>query len=169
MSNSSSNCKKKNKSSPKNKIKKINMIINNDSNKDNINKIDNLNILNNSKNIITVDDNNLQQNINGIDLNNSLKQNINDIDLNNNLKSTINYKDLENRILSMNLNGFKNFFYIIKKNNENYTLKKEHILINLGKLKNETLNEILQFVNFYEQKENEMIKLESEINKYKKS
>ena len=158
------------------------MIINNDSNKDNINKIDNINILNNSKNIITVDDNNLQKNINGIDFNNSLKQNINYTDFNNNLKqninytdfnnnlkSTINYKDLENRILSMNLNGFKNFFYIIKKNNENYTLKKEHILINLGKLKNETLNEILQFVNFYEQKENEMIKLESEINKYKKS
>ena len=41
------------------------MIINNNSNKDNINKIDNLNILNNL-NIITVDDNNLQQNINNM-------------------------------------------------------------------------------------------------------
>lgn len=154
MSNISSNSKKKNKPSPKNKIKKINMITNNDSN--NANKINNLNILNNSKNNIT-------------DNNNNLQKNINCIDFNNNLKSTINYKDLENRILSMNLNGFKNFFYIIKKNNENFTVKKEHILINLGKLKNETLNEILQFINFYEQKETEMIKLESEINKYKKS
>lgn len=152
MSNISSNSKKKNKPSPKNKIKKINMITNNNNN---VNKINNLNILNNSKNNITVNNNNLQQNINSIDSNN-------------NLKSTINYKDLENRILSMNLNGFKNFFYIIKKNNENFTVKKEHILINLGKLKNETLNEILQFINFYEQKETEMIKLESEINKYKK-
>ena len=160
--NSSSNCKKGNKSSPKNKIKKINMIINNNNKnnkKNNINKINNLNIIKNSVNYDKTINNNLQNNLNSV----------NNVNLNNDIKSTINYKDLENRILSMNLNGFKNFFYIIKKNNENFTVKKEHILINLGKLKNDTLNEILQFINFYEQKETEMIKLESEINKYKKS
>ena len=160
MSNSSSNFKKKNKLSPNNKIKKINMVINKDTNNNkdsnnNINKINN--IIKNSANYDKTINNNLQNNLNSV----------NTFNLNNDIKSTINYKDLENRILSMNLNGFKNFFYIIKKNNENYTLKKEHVLINLGKLKNETLNEILQFVNFYEQKETEMILLESEINKYK--
>ena len=162
MSNNNSNCQKKNKSSPQNKIKKINMTINKDtnnkdSNYENINKINKINIIKNSVNYESRTNNNLQNNLNSVNTSN----------LNNNIKSTINLKDLENRILSMNLNGFKNFFYIVKKNNENYTLKKEHILINLGKLKNETLNEILQFINFYEQKETEMIKLESEINKYK--
>ena len=80
----------------------------------------------------------------------------------------IDYNDLEYRILSMNINGMKNLFNIIKKNNEKFTLKKEHILINLNKLKKNTLQDIYNLLNFYEQQESKIDSIERNLKNLKK-
>ena len=87
-----------------------------------------------------------------------------------NLNSNINklsLKDIEYKIKSINLNGLKNIFYILKKNDESFTTKKDHILVNLGKLSEKTIIDISNFIHFYEKLETEILNMENQINKLK--
>lgn len=175
------------------KIEENNKVKSNNSKKNNSNKINNSNRINKSNkinnSILTSENNKLiindnskliidktdkTNNLNNINNSNKLKiiDNLekNNITDNNNIINleNIDYNDLEYRILSMNINGMKNLFNIIKKNNEKFTLKKEHILINLNKLKKNTLVDIYNLLNFYEQQESKIDSIERNLKNLKK-
>lgn len=127
----------------------------------------------------------IKTNINN-DLNNKLgnkkiEKSNNDNELNNSNESNISkqsklgekYKNLSHlqylnkKINTLDLYNLKQIFQIIKENDENYTIKKKNILFNLGSLKQNTIDEITNFLIFIEKKQEELSKEEDLINEYK--
>lgn len=100
-------------------------------------------------------------------LENNKISNIIDKKLENKYKNISHLKFLQQKINELDLYNLKEIFKIIKDNEENYTVKKNHILFNLSSLKQETIDEITKFLMFIEKKQEELIKEESIINKFK--
>ena len=123
--------------------------------------IDN-NIYSNTNNNI---DNNIDNNINNNNVTNNNIDKNNDNDKKDGVKlyNVETLKHIEKTLNNMNPDNLKQIYQIIKKNDEKFTKKKDHILINLGSLKESTIHEILSFLSFL--KNNQQILLEDEIKK----
>lgn len=67
-------------------------------------------------------------------------------------KETIKFIEREMAVLSMD--AMTQVCRIIKKHDEKFTTKKDFVLVNLGGLKNETIQEIVSFLVFIRKNEN---------------
>jgi nicotinate-nucleotide pyrophosphorylase len=59
-------------------------------------------------------------------------------------------KKIKKAVDNMNLDNLKNIYNIITRNNQPITRKSDCFLINLGNLNVDTINEIIQFIDFIE-------------------
>jgi hypothetical protein len=66
------------------------------------------------------------------------------------MASTSDLKRIKKYVDNMNLDNLKHIYNIITKNNQPITRKSDCFLINLGNLNNETISEIITFINFIE-------------------
>ena len=64
--------------------------------------------------------------------------------------STSDLKKIKKTVDNMNLDNLKNIYNIITRNNQPITRKSDCFLINLGNLNTNTINEIIQFIDFIE-------------------
>lgn len=66
------------------------------------------------------------------------------------MSTTSDLKKIKKAVDNMNLDNLKNIYNIITKNNQPITRKSDCLLINLGNLNTNTINEIIKFIDFIE-------------------
>ena len=79
----------------------------------------------------------------------------------------INLNILTNKINELYDDGFKSVFKIIQKNNEKYIKTKNYYLIDLDNVKQETLIELNNFINYLDETYKNLKTYEIEKNKLK--
>ena len=79
----------------------------------------------------------------------------------------INLNILTNKINELYDDGFKSVFKIIKKNNEKYIKTKNYYLIDLDNVKQETLIELNNFINYLDETYKNLKNYELKKNKLK--
>lgn len=122
----------------------------------------------NTENTKNNDNDNNTKYIQGI----TLLENNNVEDINNIIKEKVEYKTnlayIQRRINSMNLESMSQIYKIINDHNEKYTETKTDILINLGNLSNNCINNISKFIEYLDSNQELLLRDEIEKNDYKK-
>lgn len=78
-------------------------------------------------------------------------------------------KYIEKHMKSLPEHALKELFNIVKKNNEDYTVKKSEILLNLGSLKESTIQELLKSIIFINNSIKNLNNIAKEIQEIKKA
>lgn len=73
------------------------------------------------------------------------------------------FNDIKNEIETFSKNEFKEIYLLLKKNNESFSTNRNGVLFDLFKLKEETINEIQNFIKLHKDnnisiQENESLK-----------
>ena len=127
------------------------------------------------KNDLIIDKNKLLMDKNDLIIDNiDIDKNLIDLNINNNITSKekvehkTNLSYIQRRVNNMNLESKSQIYKIIEDHNEKYTETKTDILINLGILNNNCIEDIMNFIEYLDSNQEVLLKDEIEKNDYKK-
>lgn len=127
------------------------------------------------KNDLNMDKHKLLTDKNDLVINNiDIDKNLIELNINNNITSKekvehkTNLSYIQRRVNNMNLESKSQIYKIIEDHNEKYTETKTDILINLGILNNNCIEDIMNFIEYLDSNQEVLLKDEIEKNDYKK-
>lgn len=99
--------------------------------------------------------------------NTSTSDNVLDITSKEKVELRANLAYIQRRINNMNIESMSQVYKIIEDHNERYTETKTDILINLGNLNHNCINDIMNFIEYLDSNQELLLKDEIEKNDYK--